>query len=250
MSTQLADRRVAFETPDIETSSAEYASRFTGPAGSYMLDIQERGIIELLLDGRSLTHRRILDVGGGHAQLANPLAGFGCSVSVVGSDISCAKRVREARYGDEIPFTATNLLHLPFDDRAFDTALSVRLISHISDWRRLVAELCRVADRSIIIDYPTFRSLNAFSLLTFPLKRAIEGNTRTYTTYRTKTLLRAFAEHGFRPAMFHRQFVMPMGLHRAFGKSGALRKMEECLRMTGVTRFIGNPVLLRLDRAS
>jgi SAM-dependent methyltransferase len=234
------------ETPDIETSSENYASRFRGPAGTYMLDVQEKSVLDLLRDGRPLVGRTVLDVGGGHGQLAGPIAGLGCAVSVVGSDESCAARLRIGPNADKIAFVTGNLLDLPFEDRAFDTLVSVRLISHIDDWPRLVAELCRVADKSIIIDYPTWRSINALSLLTFPLKKAIEKNTRTYTTFWDGAIRKAFAQHGFRAVATRNQFVMPMALHRA--SKGALKPVEEMLRTTGVTRLIGNPVIIKLDR--
>ena len=230
------------ETPDIETSSENYASRFRGPAGAYMLDVQEKSVLDLLKDGRPLENRAVLDVGGGHAQLAGPIAGLGCAVTVVGSDESCAARLN----GDQIAFAIGSMLDLPFAGRSFDTLVSVRLISHIENWPRLVAELCRVADRSIIIDYPTWRSINALSLLTFPIKKAIEKNTRTYTTFWDGAIRREFAKHGFRAVATRNQFVMPMALHRA--SKGALKPVEEVMRATGVTRLIGNPVIIRLDR--
>lgn len=229
------------ETPDIETSSANYASRFKGPAGAYMLDVQERSVLDLLKDSRPLAGRTVLDVGGGHAQLAGPIAGLGCDVTVIGSDESCS-----ARLPDRVEFKTGNLLDMPFEARAFDTLVSVRLISHIEDWPRLVAELCRVADTSIIIDYPTFRSVNALSLLTFPIKKMIEKNTRTYTTFWDGAIKREFAKQGFRITAKHNQFVMPMALHRA--SKGALRPVEEGFRTTGVTRLLGNPVIIRFDR--
>ena len=57
---------MATETPDIETASADYASRFAGRAGDYMLGIQEECL-------RRASHEfaggSLLDVGGGHGQL-------------------------------------------------------------------------------------------------------------------------------------------------------------------------------------
>ncbi len=232
------------ETPDIETSSENYASRFRGPAGAYMLDVQQKSVLALLQDGHPLEGRTVLDVGGGHAQLASPIADLGCAVTVVGSDESCAARLN----GDHVKFAIGNMLDLPFAERSFDTLVSVRLISHIEDWPRLVAELCRVADKSIIIDYPTWRSVNVLSLLTFPLKKAIEKNTRTYTTFWDGAIRRTFAQHGFRSVATRNQFVMPMALHRA--SKGALKPIEEGLRAAGVTRLIGNPVIIRFDRMS
>ncbi len=236
------------ETPDVETSSDGYAARFAGPAGRYMLSVQERGVLDLLARAPALLGGTVLDVGGGHMQLAPPLARAGCQVTVFGSDHRCAARLRAGPAEPAIRFIAGDLLALPFDDRAFDAVVSVRLISHVQDWPGLVAELCRVARRAVLIDYPTLSSLNALSLLTFPLKRAIEKNTRTYRSFRDSEIGGAFARHGFRPAARVRQFAVPMAAHRLLGRTGVVRAAERGLRAAGVTGLLGNPVLLRLDR--
>ena len=236
------------ETPDIETSSDGYASRFAGPAGRYMLSVQEQGVLSLLGKAPTMLGRSVLDVGGGHMQLAGPLARRGCAVTVFGSDEACAARLRAGPMAEEVRFASGDLLALPFEDRAFDAVVSVRLISHMEDWQGLVAELCRVTRHSIVIDYPTLVSLNALSLVTFPLKRAIEKNTRTYRSFRPSELTATFARHGFRPAHSIKQFVVPMAAHRLLGRTGIVRGVESGLRAVGVTRMIGNPVLLRLDR--
>lgn len=234
------------ETPDVETSSAGYAARFQGEVGRYLLGVQERGVLELMLgEGLPTTGRSVLDVGGGHAQLAPPLAREGFDVTVLGSDDRCAARLPA---GGAVRFASGDLLDQPFGDGSFDAVVSVRLISHMTDWEGLVAELCRVARRTVVIDYPTLASLNALSALAFPLKRAIERNTRTYRSFSPGELHAAFAQHGFRPVRAIRQFVVPMGLHRLLGGSGLARGVEEGLRRAGVTRLLGNPVLLRLDR--
>ena len=51
------------ETADIHTSSEEYADRFSGPAGAWMLGVQEKIALRLL---RRFEDVSVLDVGGGH----------------------------------------------------------------------------------------------------------------------------------------------------------------------------------------
>jgi 2-polyprenyl-3-methyl-5-hydroxy-6-metoxy-1,4-benzoquinol methylase len=235
------------ETPDIETSSDNYASRFAGPAGEYMLSVQETGLMQLMQDGRPLAGRLVLDMGGGHGQLVGPLLAQGCKVSVAGSNAQCAERVR-LKYGEVVPFYEGNLVDMPIVDRAFDTVVSVRLISHMENWRGLVAEMCRIADKAIILDYPTYASLNLLSLATFPLKKMIEKNTRTYRTFWDREIRESFARHGFVPSREFRQFALPMALHRLCAKSGVIRTVEEGMRKVRATSMIGNPVLIRFDR--
>ena len=60
------------ETADIETSNDDYATRFCGKVGAWMLGMQERGVLKLLAAAVP-RGAAVLDVGGGHGQLAEPL---------------------------------------------------------------------------------------------------------------------------------------------------------------------------------
>jgi ubiquinone/menaquinone biosynthesis C-methylase UbiE len=236
------------ETPDVETSSDGYASRFRGAAGAYFLSVQQRGLEALLARDAPLRETTVLDVGGGHGQLAAPLAAHGCHVTVVGSTPECRVRIVGAGSGQRIQFVAGDLLDLPFSDRSFDIVVSVRLISHIKDWPRLVAEFCRVARRAVVIDYPSLASINVLSLLSFRVKLAIEKNTRHYRSFWPSELSREFRRHAFRPTASFRQFLFPMAAHRLSG-GNVLRSLEEAGRRAKLTSIAGNPVLIRFDRS-
>ena len=103
------------ETPDLETSGEEYATRFSGNAGRYFLEIQERAVIDLL---KRVPGRTVLDVGGAHGQIAIPLRREGYEVTVLGSSTACHRNLAK-RLGREavIRFVAGDLLNLPFRDR-------------------------------------------------------------------------------------------------------------------------------------
>ncbi|MFT3965869.1 MAG: class I SAM-dependent methyltransferase [Sphingobium sp.] len=233
--------------PDLETSSDRYALRFSGPAGAYLLDVQSRGLSHLIeRDSRGLASA--LDVGGGHGQLVETLLRHGLQTTVVGSGWDCAERLKRNPQADRVTYEAGDLLALPYGDRSFDLITSIRLLAHISDPDRLIDEMCRTAGRSVIVDYPTWVGPNALALATFPIKKLIEKDTRTYRTFWPGEIARAFERNGFRPAGTFKQFTAPMGLHRLAGKS--VRIVEEGLRRTGVTALIGNPVLQRFDRIS
>ena len=51
-------------------------------------------------------------------------------------------------------------------------------------WPELVAALCRLARRAVVVDYPTRRSVNAVADLFFGLKKGVEGDTRPFTVFR------------------------------------------------------------------
>jgi len=89
------------ETADIETATADYASRFKGVAGEFFLDRQFEITLNLLED---FPKARILDVGGGHAQLAEPLVQKGFDVTVTGSADSCRTRLDQRLAPDSFDY--------------------------------------------------------------------------------------------------------------------------------------------------
>lgn len=232
--------------PDVESSSDAYARRFAGAAGALFLARQEEAVLKALGDKRNVS---ILDVGGGHAQLSGPLSAAGHAVTVLGSDPACAARLRLDARNAAVRFVEGDLLALPFEDRSFDTVVSIRLMAHIPDWKRFVAELCRVARISVVVDYPELISLNALSMVTFGIKRMIERDTRPYRSFTEATLRREFARHGFGARSNHRQFLLPMALHRAAKGAAPLAGLERLAWKSGLSSRLGNPGLLRLDRS-
>lgn len=233
-----------FTWPDVETSSASYAGRFSGEAGAYLLKVQGQGVQTLLRDAKPI--RSALDVGGGHGQLIDSLLRTGGDVTILGSEDCCAEGIARSPYASQVVFERGELLAAPFDDGSFDLVTSIRLLAHMTHWHVLIAELCRLARHHVIVDYATLRGLNALGLITYPIKRTIEGDTRTYRSFWPGQINRAFARHGFQPAGTVKQFSIPMGLHRMAGTRAV--PVEEALRKIGVTRMIGNPVLARFDR--
>ena len=229
------------ETADIHTSSDEYATRFSGPVGEWMLRVQERIVLDWV---RRFPAASILDVGGGHGQLANPLCRDGRSVTVLGSDESCSHRIRPAIESGLCRFVVGNVVDLPLPDNVFDLAICFRLLTHCERWPDLVAEPCRVARQGVIVDYPTSQSLNAVAPAFFGAKKKYEKNTRTWTLFRHGQVLDEFARHGFVPARTAKQFFLPMVLHRMLKCRALSSTMEACCRLLGLSRLWGSPVIL------
>jgi SAM-dependent methyltransferase len=232
-------------TADVETSSEGYARRFAGPVGAYFLDVQTALTLRLLAPWPGA---RVLDVGGGHAQLAPPLAAHGYRVMVAGSEEVCRERLDRSLPAGAFEFRACDLLDLPFPDRAFDVVLSFRLLAHTGRWRHLVSELCRVADKALIVDYSDSRSFNALYGPLFDWKRRIEGNTRTFITFRPGEIAAECSRHGFGRPVTERELFVPMVVHRAVGRAGFSRAVERASAALGLTRALGSPVILRTQR--
>jgi SAM-dependent methyltransferase len=235
------------EDADVESSSEQYARRFAGPVGRWFVDSQTRITLQCLAGLPA--GATILDVGGGHAQVAPPLVEAGYRVTVVGSDVSCGERLVPLTATGRFRFDVGDLQALPYGAGAFDAVVCYRLIAHSVDWRHLIAELCRVARRRVIVDYPARRSVNVASNVLFRLKHSIErGTTRPFTLYGRREIAAAFQEAGFGVTSLHPQFLLPMALYRLAGSVLLARTAEGLARSLALTGLLGSPVIARADR--
>jgi SAM-dependent methyltransferase len=234
------------EWADVETSSDGYARRFAGAVGHWMLERQTACTAELLRGMPAGT--RVLDVGGGHAQLMPLLADRRFDVTVVGSTAACAARLTPWIHEGMARFTVGDLLGLPYPDRSFDVVLSFRLLPHVAAWPRLVAELCRVSARVVVVDYPSKRSVNILADRLFAAKQRVEGDTRPFTVFDPRAIATAFESQGFAVTGERGQFVVPMAVHRAIGSAPVARVMEALLRSVGLAAALGSPRIARADR--
>lgn len=233
------------ETADIESSTDAYAARFSGATGQWMLDTQARITLDYFKDASSCT---VLDVGGGHGQLARPLCEKGHKVTVLSSAESCRNRIADLVDDGSCKFVVGNVIDLPFEDDAFDAAISFRMLTHCGQWPRLVAELCRVARQTVVIDYPTKQSLNAIAPLLFAAKKNLEGNTRHWHLFGHAEVVDAFGRNGFHPHTRRGQFFLPMVAHRILRCRGLSNALEQCCAALGLTRAWGSPVILKASR--
>ena len=237
------------EDADVETSSEAYARRFSGAVGGWFLDVQAQATLGLLqVNRRTSRPLRIVDVGGGHGQLAGPLADAGHAVTVVGSTDACRGRVQALVDAGRVRWSTADPLRLPFDARSFDVALAFRLLPHVERWRDLIAELCRVAAGAVIVDYPSKRSVNAVAGPLFGLKKQVEGDTRPFAVFADAEVSSAFGARGFLVLERRRQFAVPMAVHRALGAVSLSRGVERIAGAMGLTSRIGSPVIAEAFR--
>jgi SAM-dependent methyltransferase len=235
------------ETPDIESSAEHYARRFAGSVGAWFLAVQAQATLDVL---RSLPARlRILDVGGGHAQLAPVLVDAGHHVTVVGSTRECGARLKPWTRDGRCRFEVGDLQRLPYADRSFDVAISFRILAHVRAPERLIGELCRVAGRSVVVDYPSSRSANVIADRLFALKLKVEADTtRPFDVIAPAAIAGYFGRHGFDVAEMRAQFLLPMALHRALRSAALSRALEAPGAAVGLRRLFGSPIITRADR--
>jgi len=234
------------DDPDVHSSSAEYASRFSGAVGCWMLEVQENLVCKALEVSNIST---ILDVGGGHGQVARAFSRLTAqrsryAVTVLGSTMQCSEQIADLLQEGKCTFREGSLVTLPFPDDSFDAVTCLRIVSHISDWPKLISELCRVARHRVVIDYPPITGLHHLAGPLFALKQRLEGNTRQYRSFNADEIHQCFRQQGFKIESEHGQFSLPMVLHRRLKMPGVSRTIESALAAVGIQRWLGAPRVL------
>ncbi len=235
---------VQSQKADIETASEDYARRFSGKIGEYFLDVQTKITLQLL---NSWQNAKILDVGGGHAQIAVPIIKVGYNLTVVGSGVVCKERLNRFLDESSFKYETCDLLNLPFDDKCFDIVTCFRLLTHEENWKIQIAELCRVAKSAVIIDYPDIRSFNILYKFLFKIKKKYEGNTRTFRNFSRKELIEEFRKNEFINPKFKAEFFLPMVIHRALKNVKLMSSLEKVFYFLGLTKYFGSPIILRVE---
>jgi ubiquinone/menaquinone biosynthesis C-methylase UbiE len=223
--------------------------RFSGPIGELIATSQSRVLANMA--GR-INERTMLDVGTGTGRAAFILALGGAHVTAVDAseEMLAIARRRAAEQSLRIKFQRGDAHALDFADRSFDAVVSFRMLMHTPQWKRCVAELCRVAERLVIVDYPSATSVALFESLTRRATHALGAKTEPYRVFTHKTITEAFDRNGFRIRSVHRQFVLPIAFHKAIGSRRFTLWSENLLDHAGLLRPFGSPVTLVAERCA
>lgn len=223
------------------------ALRFGGPIGQLVQHTQE---VLLMAAFGPIQGRTILDVGTGTGRAALAFARAGAVVT--GIDASEEMLAVARRSAAERKLTATFQLGdahaIPFADRQFDCAVSLRVIMHTPDWERCVQELCRVAKWRIVVDFPSARSAAALESRSRRKKLERGDKVEAYRTIGEDDVRGVIEAAGFKVIGVHKQFVLPINFHKLFNAPALTESVEAILRFTGLLKVFGSPVTMTAER--
>ena len=225
------------------------AKRFGGPIGRMLLADQQLVLSEFLAD---VSATQILDLGTGTGRAAIALARRGALVTGVdaSNEMLDVARARCSDEGLSITFAEGDAHQLVFADRSFDSAVCLRLLMHVPDWRKVVSELCRVTRTRLVLDYPAVASAASLQAAwrgaTAQLGREVEA----YRVFRSGVISHELALHGFRIIATHKQFVLPIAAHKLIGSASFTRNLEGLMARAGIRRLAGSPVTIAAERCA
>jgi len=234
---------------DPKMASGFDAKRFGGPIGNILLQDQERVLAEFLGD---VSGKRVLDMATGTGRAALALARRGAIVTGVDAsrEMLSVARTRATDAGLTIDFAEGDAHALVFSDRSFDAVVCLRMLMHVPDWRKALGELCRVTQQRLVFDYPAMSSAAALQAIWRRAALTMGQRVEAYRVFRGSDVTRELERHGFRITSTHKQFVLPIAIHKAVGSAGFTRGLEGALAGVGVLRLAGSPVTIAAQRCA
>jgi ubiquinone/menaquinone biosynthesis C-methylase UbiE len=221
--------------------------RFSGPIGRLVADIQATQLLAFLAP---VTGRRVLDVGTGTGRAAILLAKAGAEVTGVDASREMLA-VAERRAGEErarVTFVHGDAHGLDFPDASFDAVVCLRVLMHTPDWRASLRELCRVSSGRVVFDFPSQYSAAAVQAAVRRVTRRFNPSVEAYRVFALGSVARLLETAGYRLTGVHRQWVLPIALHKRINSEGWTRSVEGALDRAGVTRLFGSPVTVVAER--
>jgi SAM-dependent methyltransferase len=223
------------------------ARRFGGPIG----DLVARGQAAVLTDMLGAVQgQRVIDIGTGTGRAAFLLAAAGATVTGIDAspEMLAIAQQRARETSAAVDFRIGDAHHVEFPDGSFDVAVSLRVLMHTPRWRQCIAELCRVSRRAIVLDYPSATSTALVQSLARRALHPLGMSSEPYRVFLDSQVRTELARHGFRIVDVHRQFVLPIAVHKTIGSRAFTEQSEQWLARLGLLRLFGSPVTVYAER--
>lgn len=221
--------------------------RFGGPIGDLVASEQAAVLLRFL---GQVEDRSILDVGTGTGRAAFLMAAAGARVTGVDAseEMLAIARERAVLQSGAVQFATGDAHALAFPSRSFDIAVSLRVLMHTPRWAICVDQLCRVARQLVVLDYPSVRSAALLQSMARKVLHRAGARTEPYRVFSDREIAWAIEKNGFRVRSIHRQFVLPIALHKAIGSRSFTVGSERVLARLGLLGLFGSPVTLVAER--
>ena len=155
---------------------------------------------------------------------------------------------RAQEEGAAVTFVPGDAHRLDFADRSFDAVVCLRVLMHTPDWRASLRELCRVSAGRVVFDYPSLYSAAAIQAAVRRVTHLFDASVEAYRVFAPGAVARVLAGEGFQITGAHRQFVLPIALHKQVNSTAWTTRVEGALERVGLMRMLGSPVTVVAER--
>ncbi len=136
-----------------------YDVQFKNKVGLYIDRSEMLPVMDFLGDIRSA---KILDIGCGTGRFLPYLSEHN---DITGADLSESMLLQAAQKTPKARLLSASAIQLPFADNSFDAVYSVRVIQHIRDQEKMIAEMirvCKPGGKVLMVTYNTWSLLNLY----------------------------------------------------------------------------------------
>jgi ubiquinone/menaquinone biosynthesis C-methylase UbiE len=193
-------------------------SRFRSPGGRCSDARQGALLEEAVADWRG---KRVLEVGCGTGRITTRLAEWGADLTALDIAEAMLRQVR-AKFGrpgsGRVPaFVQGSALELPFSDNSFEVVVSINVLSHVPQMRKVIAEMARVLapGGSLLVNFTNARSLYWPAALYVNARGKAVGLDVYTHWYRPGEVWRALRQAGLQATRLSGQVHVPRAVPRA-----------------------------------
>ena len=169
----------------------------------------------------------------------------------VGGDARGRRAPRQRPRASTVTFAEGDAHALDFPIASFDAVVCLRVLMHTPDWRRSLAELCRVARERVVFDYPALSSAAALQAVTRHVAHALGARSRpTGCSLAGRSQIALARERFPAPRQCTASSCCRSRCTSDRNSGPATERIEGGLRRAGLTRLLGSPVTLVAERCA
>jgi hypothetical protein len=121
---------------------------------------------------------------------------------------------------------------------------------HTPDWKASLRELCRVAADRVVFDYPSLFSAAAVQAAVRRVTHRFNPSVEAYRVFAPSAVAQVLDGAGFRITGEHRQFVLPIALHKRVNSPRWTTGIEGVMDRAGLARLLGSPITVVASRVA
>jgi ubiquinone/menaquinone biosynthesis C-methylase UbiE len=213
--------------------------RFGGSIGEYIKWVQEQAVFSQLTDVKGW---KIADIGAGTGRLTIPLLEKGARVTACDASEHMLEVLKQKVQHPGLETRLVDAHKLPFEDRNFQCSLSFRMLMHVVDWEKSLAEICRISDDWVIIDLPAKRGLLLIVPAWHSIRRLFSPNYQSYRTLVPEQVFSKLNEYGFEIVTVDPGYFLPIAVYRVIHSKRLMEIAEKFFTLLKLPRHFGSPV--------
>ena len=226
---------------DPETAQSFDQLRFGNAIGEFLKQTQEQLVFLYLPD---VSGWQVIDIGAGTGRLTIPFLEKGAQVTACDASEEMLKVLQAKTKSSKLQTQVVDAQDLPFPDNNFDCAISFRLLMHVIDWKKALAEFCRVSRDWVIIDLPPRRGFLRFAPLFHLLKKPFVKKLQAYKVLPLHEVEEQLQQQHFEIVARDNGFFLPIFAHRMIRSTRFTKSSEKLFRYLGLTQLFGSPATI------